>query len=140
MRLFYIFFNRFTTKLLIKVIAPIIIFLFSRLFNRNLLEEKCYLSLISTLCPPQAPPLRLSQPKSMEELENSSAEDPLADCCPWLEFTTCQCNCTKFPALGSVLINSGRPDIDSVFEDGSSEDGSEHSDDEQGVKNTKKMM
>ena len=78
---------------------------------------------------------RLSQPKSMEELENSSAEDPLADCCPWLEFTTCQCNCTKFPARGSVLINSGRPDIDSLYED-----GSEHSDEEQGVKNTKKMM
>ena len=64
----------------------------------------------------------------MEELENSSAEDPLADCCHWLEFTICQCNCTKLPALGSVLINSGRPDTDSVYEDGSSEDGLEHSD------------
>ena len=74
-------------------------------------------------------PTRLPQPKSMEELESSSAEDPLADCCPWLEFTTCQC---KFPALGSVLINSVRPDIDSVCEDGSSEDGSEHSDEEHG--------
>ena len=68
----------------------------------------------------------------MEELENPSAEDPLADCCPWLELTTCQCNCTKFPALGSVLINSGRPDIDSVYEDALSEEGSEHSDEEQG--------
>ena len=74
-------------------------------------------------------PTRFPQPKSMEELENSSAEDPLANCWPWLEFTTCQC---KFPALGSVLINSVRPDIDSVYEDGSSEDGSEHSDKEQG--------
>ena len=84
-------------------------------------------------------PTRLPQPKSMEELENSLAVDPLADCCPWLQLTRCQCNCTTFPALGSVLINSGRPDIHSVYEDGSSEDESEHSDEEQGL-DKKKMM
>ena len=42
----------------------------------------------------------------MEELESSSdVDDALADCCPWLDLSSCKCNCTRFPSLGNVLVD-----------------------------------
>ena len=54
------------------------------------------------------------KPTSMEDLENSTEDDSLADCCPWLELTRCQCNCTTFPKLGKVLVNGDTPVAGSV--------------------------
>ncbi len=50
---------------------------------------------------------KLPQPRSMEELESSSGEDDdaLGDCCPWLDLSSCKCNCTTFPSLGNVLVD-----------------------------------
>ncbi|KAL9958591.1 hypothetical protein ACROYT_G035625 [Oculina patagonica] len=41
------------------------------------------------------------------ELESSSGEDDdaLGDCCPWLDLSSCKCNCTTFPSLGNVLVD-----------------------------------
>ena len=49
---------------------------------------------------------KLPQPRSMEELENSSDDDALEDCCPWLDLSPCKYNCTTFPSLGNVLVDS----------------------------------
>ena len=65
------------------------------------------------------------QPKttSMEDLENSTEDDSLADCCPWFVLTRCQRYCTNFPRLGKVLINGDTPVAGSV--DDSDESSSE---------------
>ena len=54
------------------------------------------------------------KPTSMEDLENSTEDDSLADCCPWLELTRCQCNFTNFPRLGKLLVNGDTPVARSV--------------------------
>ena len=54
------------------------------------------------------------KPTSMEDLENSTEDDSLADCCPWLELTRCHCNCTTFPKLGKVLVSGDTPVAGSI--------------------------
>ena len=63
------------------------------------------------------------KPTSTEDLENSTEDDSPADCCPWLELTRCQCNCTNFPRFGKVLVNGDTPVAGSV--DDSDESSSE---------------
>ena len=40
----------------------------------------------------------------MQQLENSSEDDPFADCCPWLDLSMCRCNCTEYPKLMNVVL------------------------------------
>ena len=49
---------------------------------------------------------KLPNPTTVEELESATDDDTLADCCPWLDWTKCNCNCSSFPALGNVFIDS----------------------------------
>ena len=58
---------------------------------------------------------KLPQPKSLEELENSTEDDSFEDCSPWLELTHCDCNCTNFPVLGNVLVGSNSPDANAAY-------------------------
>ena len=71
---------------------------------------------------------KLPKPRSMEVLENSTEEDSFADCCPWLELTRCQCNCTNFPTLGNVLVDCHTPVADPVDDSGDSWDEDEEED------------
>ena len=71
------------------------------------------------------------KPTSMGYLENSTEDYSLADCCPLLELTRCQCNCPNFPRLGKVLVNGDTPVAGSV--DDSDESSSE--DEEQNDRN-----
>lgn len=72
---------------------------------------------------------KLPKPTSMEDLENSTEDDSLADCCPWLELTMCQCNCTNFPILGKVLVDCDTPVVAEPVDD-SNESSYEDEDDE----------
>ena len=54
------------------------------------------------------------KPTSMEDLANSTEDISLADCCPWLKLTRCQCNDTNFPRLAKVLVDGDTPVAGSV--------------------------
>ena len=61
------------------------------------------------------------KPTWMEDLENSTKDNSLADCCPWFELTRCQRNDTNFPRLGKVLVDGDTPVAGSVDDSGEDE-------------------
>ena len=50
---------------------------------------------------------KLPKPRTVEELASATDDDTLAECCPWLDWT--KCNCSSFPALGNVFLDSQTP-------------------------------
>ena len=61
----------------------------------------------------------------MEDLENSTDEDPFADCCPWLDLSCCHCSCTEYPRQMDVVLTNctaGGTNIESDFTNCSSDD------------------
>ena len=52
---------------------------------------------------------KLPKLRMVEEPESATDDDTLADCCPWLDWTKCNCNCSSFPALGNVFLDSQTP-------------------------------
>ena len=52
---------------------------------------------------------KLPKPRTVDELESATDDDTFVDCCPWLDWTTCNCNCSSFPALGNVFLDSQTP-------------------------------